>query len=185
MAYGLRADFEKCFPDISSFYHHRKRHFERIDGYFKSASSTLLCTLITGDSQSSSSDSDQSHELVISKSFYTLYSQTSSTISSENIPSIRENFISYLEKSLEQLVIASSNFAKKVKGFNSLTIEDRMILMKAAFTELLTLVRWIFWRSDIDHLIRYDRHTDDIEMLSGTLLRRILVDEDYWNISMR
>lgn len=85
----------------------------------------------------------------------------------------------------EKMVFACGNFAKRIQGFSSLVIEDRLIMVKSCFIELMTLTQSYQWLYELDACLRLDLTSDDIHLIPLYYLTEAMFGNEYAEINRR
>lgn len=70
-------------------------------------------------------------------------------------------------------------FAKIIPGFTKLELEDQITLLKAAYIEVMVLLRCISVRSDVEAFVKYYSGSNELRLIPLSLLDSRLLGEDF------
>lgn len=170
---ALASAFQRIFIDVA-FYHQSKSALNNTIQRFLSQQGI---TRVTAYMRYSDKPSITSQESLFSRmcEINSLMLSLSLSETEKNSSVAKQKMWEIMSQISESVLLKCCDFAKQIPGFSDIAIDDRMVLLRSAFGELLLATQFFFWKSDINAYIKVQPENGEIHFIPYDYLEKMVV----------
>lgn len=177
--------FEKYFPEVDTFCKTQQVMMDRAKKLVEQSGMSKVNFYMKCSGNQSRESNTIGHEFEQMYSVNDLMHSLSLSYDQSLYEKTMTKIWQIMSHDTEKMVFACGNFAKRIQGFSSLVIEDRLIMVKSCFIELITLTQSYQWLYELDACLRLDLMSDDIHLIPLYYLTEAMFGNEYAEINRR